>query len=292
MHSAHTVTRVRVHACKRTCLKRHPKVCFAFIDPNCKQNTPAKATAYPCSEAHAEIHEGSSISLRGKHACANVCASKTGEMMALPSGKREQKHAQQFPLYTVLCPPLEQVIEWGDMATIVTVDTRGFARSADYTGPWYRPGAFPGATGLERLLDFIYRICMLSVGTLLRRLVTAISSLLFSMLEFPESHVVCVTTGTGHYPDGNPNSAVGAEFGEGESGSGTEQFEILVDGTGSYTITEYETPGTEAYNKAVGFKERLEQERTSLLIALGLLHFPALNTFERSSFAVAHVSCS
>eukprot|EP00965_Chrysotila_dentata_P210097 6185690-Pleurochrysis_carterae.AAC.1 len=58
-------------------------------------------------------------------------------------------------------------IEWGDLATIVTVDTRGFARSADYTGEWQRPG---------------------------------------------------VSTVVSQYPDGNPNSAVSAAFGEGKSG--------------------------------------------------------------------------
>lgn len=35
---------------------------------------------------------------------------------------------------------IKQVIEWGDLATIVSVDTRGFARSADYVGGWLKPG--------------------------------------------------------------------------------------------------------------------------------------------------------
>eukprot|EP00965_Chrysotila_dentata_P130472 4313756-Pleurochrysis_carterae.AAC.7 len=94
------------------------------------------------------------------------------------------------------------------MATIVTVDTRGFARSADYTGPWYRPGSFPGSS---------------------------------------------------HYPDGNPNSAVGAEFGEAQTGDAPTQFRNLVDSTGSYSIVDYETPGSEAYNKALAFKQRITE---------------------------------
>lgn len=71
-----------------------------------------------------------------------------------------------------------------------------------------------------------------------------------------------VSLDKGHYPDGNPNSAVSHYWGANAPGSAQQLFEIEVDSTNSkYTIEQLTTPGTEGYAKAISFKNTLEKIR-------------------------------
>ena len=156
---------------------------------NHQSTCPADATA--CDE-----HEGSWVERVNAGAIAYL------EWLPIRRGPDDQSG--------LMNTDIKQVIEWGDLATIVSVDTRGYARSADYVGGWQKPG---------------------------------------------------VRIASGHYPDGNPNSAVSAFLGQGKGGYAQTIFEEVVDPTNSYTFDQLTTPGEEAYDKAIAFKEQIKGVR-------------------------------
>ncbi|EOD19338.1 hypothetical protein EMIHUDRAFT_369509 [Emiliania huxleyi CCMP1516] len=87
---------------------------------NHQSTCPADATA--CDE-----HEGSWVERVNAGAIAYL------EWLPIRRGPDDQSG--------LMNTDIKQVIEWGDLATIVSVDTRGYARSADYVGGWQKPSA-------------------------------------------------------------------------------------------------------------------------------------------------------